>query len=207
METPHHTPQPSTEASDLCPPAAQSESAGRDPWLELHQARRDLRTLLADTTHDFDTVAAKLQQIRELEQAAGIEPGQRLDPMVPASWPLEMQAHRATHLAAGPDIADYDAALDLSQLRRTALYDAVLERLGDLYLFADCAIAYLMDHLPEDSPERDLAWKLEDIPDRLVVETIDACMDLVPALERVLPFQAPEEILTALREAAAPAGE
>ncbi len=138
---------------------------------------------------------ATAQALEEPAEASPILP--HIDPRDPATWPEGMQAHRAAHLGQVlSNSREHDQ--NLYELRRDVLTDAAILRMGDEYAFIEAAVAELMASLPQGSRERQIAGQLEDAAQRVAVGIAAACMDLLPLLDQLVPYKAPQEILDAL---------
>jgi len=166
-------------------------------WLQLQRARRDLRLLLATEPQDFEAVHAKLQEIRELEAAAGTTT--KIDADDPATWPQTMQQDRAEWWGHGYIVHDREDEESLSLLKEDVLAAAVLARLGERFNFADAAIRYLVGNLPKGSIEHTLACALDGQVWSMLTDAAAMGMRLGPRLQALLPYETAEQLLAALK--------
>ena len=126
----------------------------------------------------------------QLEQLASDLRRQRQD--------KERKRQLAEFQADPPEWEDWDYDGTLFNLKVDLLQEAVLARLGDDYRFVEAAIRHFMSHLPAGSVESALAHELECSVYFLVKDTVAACLDLVPRLHKVFPWEDPVDIYGAM---------
>ena len=144
------------------------------------------------------TVLTDEQTREELRRAKQVRWGFVLLADDPSTWPADMQERRAEFQADPPEWEDWDYDGTLFNLKVDLLQEAVLARLGDDYRFVEAAIRHFMSHLPAGSVESALAHELECSVYFLVKDTVAACLDLVPRLHKVFPWEDPVDIYGAM---------
>lgn len=118
----------------------------------------------------------------------------------PTTWPERSVQDLEDLLREQPSWVE-EAYTGLGRLRELILEEELKKRLAMKYTFLGEALEALRFMVGKESPGWKIADHLElEVPYGLVADTVEACMELVPRLNKALPFEDVRDILEAMRK-------
>ena len=123
-----------------------------------------------------------------------------IDPKDHSTWTPTMQQRRAQMVAnEGVGILDGDHGEQAFQnLKWAILFEVTEAATIRPYSFLEACLSELRERAPQGSFESVLLFHLDGTVHEIVSNTIDTCLELVPRLQRLLPYNSGREILEAL---------
>lgn len=157
--------------------------------------RDDLQKALKEEPIDSAKTARLLTEIARLSHDPHYSGWAGLDCRDRSTWPADFLKH------VDPEVAQYDmdSADELWHYRQNTLMQLLADRMPGLFLFASAAIKYLEDEAPRDSASSKILDELRGCQLDLEYETAKHCLDLVPVVLEVMPFETGDELLAAVR--------